>query len=164
VIARYLVIRQRIQAELEDLRRAAAKAQQAFQLSHRAGADATFYLDSTAMNLHGVYSGIERIFEGIARELDGGLPPGPIWHRALLEQMTLEIEGVRPAVIRRQTAAALDEYLRFRHLVRNLYTRNLEAERLSELVLRLPERLALLDEDLRHFGDFLRAASTVDNT
>jgi len=115
-----------------------------------------------ALNLHGFYSGVERIFEGVAREMDGGLPGGPTWHHDLLTQMTLDADKIRPAVIQSHTAAALSEYLRFRHLVRNLYTWSFEEEKLAALIAQLPETKANLESDLAAFGRFLEAASLAD--
>lgn len=162
MIPRYRIFRERIEAELGDVRRAAEKAARAYDLSQHTGPQATFYLDSVALNLHGFYNGVERIFEWIARELDGGRPAGPTWHRDLLTQMTLEVEGLRPAAIRPHTAQSLAEYLRFRHLVRNLYTWSYEAEKLAELIAGLPQTLGDLQTDLTAFGRFLEAASLAD--
>jgi len=164
VIARYIILRRRIESELDDVRRAVAKAEQAFQRARRSSQDSDYYLDSVAINLHGFYNGVERIFEGIAREIDGGLPEGPNWHRGLLGQMTLDVATLRPAVLRRDTAARLDEYLRFRHLVRNLYTWNFEADKLGNLVTGLPGVLNALAGDLAAFSEFLEAASHVDTS
>jgi len=52
-----------------------------------------------ALNLHAFYSGIERLFELIARDIDQCVPDGEMWHRDLIKQMTKEINGVRPAVV-----------------------------------------------------------------
>ena len=41
--------------------------------------------------VHDFYTGIERIFEKIAPELNGGVPAGSAWHRELLESMALDI-------------------------------------------------------------------------
>jgi hypothetical protein len=41
------------------------------------------------------------------------------WHLFLLEQMTKEVPGIRPAVISTETGTRLDEYRRFQHVVRN---------------------------------------------
>ena len=41
------------------------------------------------------------------------------WHLLLLEQMTKEVPGIRPAVISTETGTRLDEYRRFRHVIRN---------------------------------------------
>jgi len=162
MISRYHILAERIEAELADVRRGAEKAAQAHQMAQRDAHHQTFYLDSVAINLHGVYNGIERIFEWIAREVDGGVPAGPYWHRDLLMQMTLEVKSLRPAVIRSQTAHDLEEYLRFRHLVRNLYTWNFEAGKLAALVVGLPRTLTELETDLERFGRFLKAASVAD--
>jgi hypothetical protein len=162
MIPRYLVLRERIEAELADIERAARKAVQAYEEARRSDRQRTFFLDSVAINLHSFYNGVERIFELLARELDGGLPTGTAWHRDLLAQMSLEVEGVRPAVIRAETAASLDEYLRFRHLVRNLYTWNFEEAKLAQLIAGLDRVLTDLKTDLSTFGRYLQAASRAD--
>ena len=58
-----------------------------------------YYLDGVALNLHGFYSGLEKIFEKIAATIDGSVPTAANWHQELLAQMCLEIPDVRPAVI-----------------------------------------------------------------
>jgi ribonuclease HepT-like protein len=164
VIPRYQVYRERILSDLVDIRRAAGKAQSAFEAASRGGPDETFYLDATALNLHGFYNGVERLFERLARDLDGTLPTGPAWHRELLAQMGLEIPQVRPAVIRPATRTALEEYLRFRHLVRNLYTWDLTPDKLADLVTHLPGALRDLETDLERFREFLDAARRADES
>jgi hypothetical protein len=78
---------------------------EAWQRARRSGDD--LYLDSVALNLHGFYSGIERIFERLAETLDGSLPKGENWHQALLVQMSKEVTRIRPAVISQQTLKRL---------------------------------------------------------
>lgn len=78
------------------------------------------FLSSLALNLHSFYNGLERVFEAIARRLDGSFPSGERWHRSLLKQMSQEVRGIRPAVLSFETAQKLDEFLAFRHRVRNL--------------------------------------------
>jgi len=80
------------------------------------------YLGSVAFDLHGFYQGVERVFEVIATSIDKVLPSGDSWHKLLLEQMTEEIHGIRPAVLSEKTRMALEDYRRFRHLARNIYT------------------------------------------
>jgi len=79
-----------------------------------------YYLDSVALNLHGLYSGLERLFELIASVVDGKKPGGENWHQELLKQMTAEIPKIRPAVISSSTWRRLEEYRGFRHVVRNI--------------------------------------------
>ena len=162
MIPRYQIFKERIQAELVSVKRAAGKALEAFEGAQQNSHQATFFLDSVAVNLHGFYNGVERIFASVAGEIDGGLPTGSNWHRELLRQMTLEVESLRPAVISLETAQSLEDYLRFRHLVRNLYTWNFEVDKMAGLVNGLPHALTQLERDLAKFGRFLEAASSAD--
>jgi hypothetical protein len=114
--------------------------------------------------LHDFYTGAERIFEKIAPELNGGLPAGPMWHRELLNNMALELPGIRPAVIQQTTARKLEEFLRFRHLFRNLYGFELEWSKLKLLLQQLPTTMAALRGDLERFTDFLMRAGQDQTT
>jgi len=124
-----------------------------------AGSDTELFLDSVALNLHGFYSGLERLFELIVRHLGGDLPSGPSWHEQLLVSMTEEVEDRRPAVVSAASAEHLDEYRRFRHLVRNVHATNLLPERVASLVEGLPGAWAQIRAELSVFADFLEAAS-----
>jgi hypothetical protein len=93
----------------------------------------TFSLRARASILHDFYTGVERIFVRIAEELNGGVPRSEQWHRQILHDMTLELQDVRPAVITSQLAAELGEFLRFRHVFRNVYGFVLEADRMRPL-------------------------------
>jgi HepT-like protein len=77
----------------------------------------------------------------------------------LLSNMTLDLPAIRPPVLRVETAQALEEFLRFRHLFRNLYGFELEWPRLHRLLERLPEAWAAVDADLERFLAFLDAAA-----
>ena len=120
------------------------------------------FLDAIALNLQGFYTGAEQAFEAIAIHLDGGVPQGPHWHRDLLVQMSCAIEGVRPAVIGAATVQAIDRYRRFRHVVRNVYSVNLEADQVRVLAEEMPRTCACLRDDLRSFVAFLRRLDDVD--
>lgn len=105
--------------------------------------------------VHDFYTGMERIFEKIAPELNGGVPAGSAWHRALLESMALDLPTARPPVISRETCRILGEYLRFRHLFRNVYGFELEWQRLQPLLARLPAAWVTFQTDLLRFLEFL---------
>ena len=87
----------------------------------------------------------------IASELNGGVPQAEQWRRELVKNMTLDIPEVRPAVIDMTLAGVLGEYLRFRHVFRNVYGSVLEAERLRSLERRLPVTLAAFRERVQVF-------------
>ena len=113
------------------------------------------YLDGVALNLHGFYAGVERIFVDIAREVDGAVPSGPEWHRDLLIQMSAELIGTRPPVLGRSTRLYLEEYRGFRHVVRNVYAFHLRPARVQELATELRSCYVMVSQDMMAFSDFL---------
>ena len=109
--------------------------------------------------LHDFYSAAERIFRYIATEIDDDLPGGNSCHIQLLQRMATNLETIRPAVLDLATARQLDEYLRFRHLFRNMYGFDLEWERCNKLLVDLPETFARLEEQVTAFVEFLESAA-----
>jgi hypothetical protein len=73
-----LALAGRIRATLEDVRITINRAIMLAEKGHRSGDED--YWDGVALNLHGFYSGVEQIFEDIARTIDGGLPAEADWH------------------------------------------------------------------------------------
>ena len=120
------------------------------------------YWDGVALNLHGFYTGVERIFEDIARTIDESLPDGADWHRDLLLQISAQETGVRPAVIARDTRKCLDEYRGFRHVVRSVYTFSLRPSRIKELVDGLTACFEVVSRDLDLFAAFLKSLDQDD--
>jgi len=117
------------------------------------------YLDGVGLNLHGFYSGLERIFELIATRVDGTKPTGENWHQALLQQMTIEVPGIRPAVISQATYTQLDEYRGFRHVVRNVYTYRFDPAKIQRLVENAPGLFTQIRTELLAFATFLEQRS-----
>ncbi len=131
------VLARRIRVEVSEVDRAISRAQRAWQAAQRGDAEQDMVVDSAALNLHGFYSGLERVFETLALQMDGTLPKGDTWHRDLLEQMTLDVPGIRPPVMSESKVQALDEYRRFRHVVRNVYAEHLDPQRIGDLARKL---------------------------
>ena len=121
------------------------------------------YLESVALNLHGFYSGLEHLFELIARHVDQVMPTGETWHRDLLWKLAAEVPDVRPAVIGQQSARMLDELRRFRHLVRHVYAVNLEPEKVNGLIEELSGTWSTLRAELLAFVEFLEEAGRDDD-
>lgn len=153
MIAEYAALATRIRQTLLDLDRVTARAETLFQQYQKTNDDG--YLDGVALNLHGFYSGIEQIFEDIARTVDRSIPTSGEWHRDLLLQMADEVSTIRPAVLDITTRRCLDEYRGFRHLVRNIYTFNLRPSRLQELTTDLTGCYATVKGALLQFITFL---------
>lgn len=150
---RFLTLASRIRYEIWDIQHSIQRAQKAWILAHEEAN--SLYLDSVALNIHNFYSGLERIFELIAENIDGIKPQGAQWHQDLLRQMSMEIPGVRPAVISLELRDALDEYRAFRHIVRNVYAYKLRIDRIKNLMERLEMTFNKLVEELEGFCSFL---------
>jgi len=143
----------RIRDELTELDRIAERVAEAWARALRDNDD--YYLDSVALNLHGFYNGLERVFELIAATIDNARPKGENWHQALLQQMSAEVAGLRPAAISEDTLQRLADYRGFRHVVRNVYSHNFQAARLQKLVGSLPDVLEQVRAELQAFAEFL---------
>jgi hypothetical protein len=107
--------------------------------------------------LHDFYTGIEKIFESIAKEVDKRLPVGEEWHSELLHQMTLDIPGLRPQVITAGMEKKLREYLGFRHLFRKRYGFELDWQKLKKLLLAMPQIRSSLDNEIGKFFEALNS-------
>jgi hypothetical protein len=79
--------------------------------------------------LHGLYNAMEAYFFRVAKFFENNIDQQS-WHRDLLDRMTLDIPGIRPALVKDPAIVEhIDELRRFRHLFRNLYkTRLIEAK------------------------------------
>lgn len=150
---KHLVLAGRLQEELLEIEKIAERTRQGWQRAKKTGDE--FYLDSVALNLHGIYTGLERMFELIANSIDQNKPEGKRWHQELLRQMAVEIPMVRPPVISLQTRDALDEYRGFRHVVRNVYTFNLNLANMERLVNKLPQIFTQLKSEVNKFIQFI---------
>ena len=103
-------------------------------LSTPADAEPSFErLAALSTVLNSFYTGIERIFERIASQVDPTQPDGERWHIELLNQVARPSES-RPAVISEQSRQALRDYLAFRHRSRHAYAHQLIWSGMAQLV------------------------------
>ena len=114
-------------------------------------------VEAAALRLHSFYTGVERMLLLVSRVVNGGTPSrGEGWHRRLLERMAMPTD-TRPAVLQEGTQRDLQEYLRFRHLVRNLYADELRAEPIQRLIQQLQPTWTLLSADIAAFQNWLKS-------
>jgi hypothetical protein len=151
----YRSVAARIRQELPELDRVARRACRAWASTTRDAQD--LYIDATALNIHGFYAGLERIFTLVAERIDDSLPNGPNWHQDLLRQMTAEIPGIRPAVLSPDLFPTLDRYRGFRHVVRNVYAYVLDPRLVAVLIEDLPKANEQMRAGLAAFADSLEA-------
>lgn len=152
---RHAVLASRIRQELADIERVVARIERAIAAVRQRSEDQDLYLDSATLNLHDFYAGLERIFYQIASTMDRSVPSGHEWHRELLRQMAVNVPQVRPQVLSVETIKNLDEYLRFRHIVRNIYAFELEPERIDHLAQHLRPSFEQVQSELLAFADLL---------
>lgn len=152
---RLLLLANRIRNELVELERLLRRVEKGWNYAAHSTDD--HYLDSVALNLHGFYSGLERIFELIATVVDGTKPQGENWHQELLKQMAGEVLEMRPAVISDSSVSCLNDYRGFRHIVRNVYTFKFDPVKIEKLVKDLREVFSQVRGELLAFADFLQS-------
>jgi hypothetical protein len=158
----YIAVAERIRQELADIDEVVNRAQKIWGYMDTVTAD-DYRLDAVALNLHGFYAGLERIFEMIATRIDETVPRGSHWHQELLNQMRAPLANTRPAVLSETARKKLDTFRGFRHVVRNVYTFDLDPAQLHLLMQRLPETWERTSADLQSFADTLqRLASDTD--
>lgn len=77
----------------------------------------------------------------------------------IAEQMGLDLPKVRLPVLSNKSIRSLDEYLRFRHVVRNVYTFSFDPERIGRLVTQLDTVFEQIRQELLVFANFLEKVS-----
>ncbi|MEL6161216.1 MAG: hypothetical protein AAFR18_18560 [Cyanobacteria bacterium J06627_32] len=143
----------RIDMELHNIEKVIVRAEAGWNKYKISKED--FLVDSVALSLHGFYNGIEGLLEKIATTVNGHLPSGSSWHRDLLNQMAYELPNVRPAVISDSTLVVLDEYLRFRHVVRQVYSYRIQPDKLAPLAEGVCNAYRSVSQELTAFARWL---------
>ena len=109
------------------------------------------YIESTGYQLHNLYNAIEDLFKIAAGAFENNVTDLSRWHTELLRRMTLTIEGIRPALISKESAALLNELRAFRHLFRHAYVVRLDLYKIEENIKRARSLRSLLPRDVQTF-------------
>jgi hypothetical protein len=144
-----------IEIELAKLTKLAIQIQQVQNDIKAAPAYINSFYGSLALQFHGFYTGCECIFSLISVELNGGVSKNADWHKRMLSRMAIDNEE-RKAVITLQTAERLEDFLGFRHVIRNIYGFELKIDRIDALVKQYPAAWCAFETDIRAFVDWLR--------
>lgn len=156
MIQNYLIIAGRIRQEVSNLETTVNRAERAIAAARReVSENRDLFVDAAALSLHDFYTGLERILSLVATNVDKSMPSTQNWHRDLLSQMGITVSGLRPPVLSMETINLLDEYRRFRHVVRNIYAFDLDPEKLMPLMDRLEECFRRSQTELLAFADRL---------
>ncbi|OGO47036.1 MAG: hypothetical protein A2W37_09950 [Chloroflexi bacterium RBG_16_63_12] len=160
-MANHLALSARITKELQELERVVERCLDIWAQSEASGDDR--YIDGVALNLQSFYTGIERIFELVVAEIDQDHPTGPNWHQELLRLVATEVPKLRPALISDTTRNTLDRYRGFRHVVRNIYSFNLDREQILPLVRDLRYIFETARSDLTRFAETIAKIDLEDS-
>lgn len=146
----------RIRAEIQSLRSVHERIESAMAALDQPSVQ-SIALDSAALNIHDLYVGLERIFEAIADNVDRSVPDGATWHRDLLQQMTVDVAGLRSAVVPPGMREDLARLLGFRHIVRNVYSYELDREGVEQNAARVRRVFPVLANAIDSFADWLES-------
>lgn len=109
------------------------------------------YVDSVGYNLHNLYCAIEDLLQIVAKAFENHVTDMSRWHTQLLDRMTLTIEGVRPALLSRETAVNLHKLRAFRHFFRHAYGIELEKPKVQQNLQTAGQIRPLLERDVATF-------------
>ena len=152
---RYLALKSRLEDELIALERNVARLNEL--LAQATTIPEIALTPALASYIADFYTGCERMSERVAVVLDGGLPKKENWHELLLRQVA-EVGGDnRPPLWRGSLLLELDEYRKFRHLLRHNYSIQLKPERVLELACHVEPVFGKIKEAIALFSSWLEA-------
>jgi len=91
------------------------------------------HAEACAYELARLYNTLEKMFERICEAFENHFEKRGDYHERLVQRLTLDLPGIRPAFIPGGSAPAVRELKGFRHVVRHAYDLELKGERLDEL-------------------------------
>ncbi|GFP23827.1 hypothetical protein HKBW3S09_01292, partial [Candidatus Hakubella thermalkaliphila] len=80
------------------------------------------------------------------------------YHRELLKRMQLDVPGIRPRLLSKESYLILDELRGFRHIFRHSYDYELAPDRVKSLKQKILTNWRYIERDLDIFIDFLQGA------
>ncbi len=145
-----------VERELGNLRTSDAKSRQ-LKASHQALYDEWTHRSATAEGVRSVYSGLEKIMEAIANEVDHYDPPrSDNWHEKLIDQLAVSIDGIRGPLLGEGTRAVLHELRKFRHVIHHNYAQSLETSKVFENYERVKKAVPAFKRDYKRLADALQ--------
>ena len=150
---KYLALKARLDDEIIAIERNIATIDQI--LAQAATIPTIALTPALASYIADFYTGCERLSERVAVTLDGGLPKGDNWHELLLRQVA-EVGGEdRPPLWAGSLLLELDEYRKFRHLVRHTYNVELKPERVLALAQNVQPVFTKIQGAIAFFSEWL---------
>lgn len=107
--------------------------------------------------LHNLYNAFEDLFLEISKTFENRIENSTFFHKELLRKMTLEIPGIRPKVISKESFLILSELRGFRHIFRHAYTYEIIPEKVEGLKNKIIENWDLIIKDITNFKNWLKS-------
>jgi len=108
-------------------------------------------LESVAYQIHNFYNAVEDLLKTIAVQFENQVTDTSRWHQLILQRMTQEIIGVRPAFLSQSSFEALNVLRGFRHFFRHAYGVPIDYDQLTANLNRVREAFPLLEQDVKSF-------------
>ena len=102
--------------------------------------------------LHSFYNGIENIIKFIMKEKYGRLPSSNKWHKELLDLCFIK-DMNKKELFNEELKIILDDYLSFRHFIRNTYSYKISWERMENLVLDIDKNWSNIKTEINKYID-----------
>lgn len=135
-----------MQADLEAIQKLKRTLQEIQKEEKPGRAPSTAGQLGMALCLHHLYTAIFELTK---------LMTSQSWHRELLRNMSLNVEGVRPVVISNELLSNIDEYRSFRHVIRRAYDYELDWSRLQPLTQNIFDAIRLFETEMSKFKAFV---------
>jgi hypothetical protein len=100
--------------------------------------------------LHSFYNGIENIMKFVIKEKYGKLPSSTKWHKELLDLCFIKNTD-QNELFSEELKNVLDDYLSFRHFIRNTYTFKIKWERMENLILGIDKNWINIKSEINNF-------------
>lgn len=143
------VLKSEVESQISEIENIYAR------IKERAKGKSNIEIESLGFWLHNLYCAFEDLFKIIAKAFENNIMEEERYHIEILKRMTIDIEGVRPALISNEAFLLLDNLRAFRHRIRHAYVYDLDADKVR---LVLKDALALRNlykKDMKKFIDKL---------
>ena len=109
-----------------------------------------------------MYTGMEEALRNLLAIVDEYVPSGERSHQDILDQASVPVEGVRPAILSQETYDALTDLKGFRHFERHNYRFRFDETLVNENEARAEAAVPLFIRDALGFIEAMSAAGDPD--
>lgn len=111
-------------------------------------------LVESAFYVNQIYSAFENSFKNIVRTFENNIEQD-YWHKSFLERISLDIQGIRPALISEENFRCLNELRAFRHFFHHAYGIDIDKEKFKIVADKVYHIKDLFSEEAKQFFVFL---------